>query len=240
MATKPEWQYDEMKHCGVDYSDLAQVEVYDKRHQRFRDYQQETHAIIDRLALGANDTVIDLGCGTGAFTLCAAKSCKKIYAVDVSKAMLDYCRQKAQKAKLDNIEFCQGGFLTYEHSGEPVEAIVSVAALHHLPDFWKMIALRRLAAMLKPKGKLYLFDVVFSFDIADYQACLDEWVKSTAEKVGPEFAEGAETHVRDEYSTFDWLMESLLEKAGFEIEKNDYKHDLLTTYLCTKTSKAEK
>lgn len=240
MTTRPEWQYDEMKHCGVDYSDLAQVEVYDKRHQRFRDYEQESQTMIDRLGLGANDTVIDLGCGTGAFTLCAAKHVKKIYAVDISQAMLGYCEQKAQKAGLDNIEFCQGGFLTYEHSGEPVEAIISVAALHHLPDFWKMIALRRLAAMLKDNGKLYLFDVVFSFDIANYKACLDEWVKSTADKVGSEFAAEAQTHVREEYSTFGWIMEGLLEKAGFKIEKNDYTHDLLTTYLCTKTSKAEK
>ena len=236
MTTRPKWQYNEMKHCGVDYSNQAQVEVYDKRHQRFRDYEREAEAIIDRLALGADDMIIDIGCGTGAFTLCAAKYCKKIYGVDVSKVMLDYCNQKAQKAGLDNIEFCHGGFLTYEHCAEPVDAIVSVAALHHLPDFWKLIALRRLAAMLKPNGKFYLFDVVFSFDVADYRCRLDEGVKSTGEKVGSEFVAEVETHARDEYSTFDWIMEELLKKAGFEIDTSDYRDGFLATYLCTKAS----
>jgi len=235
MTTKPKWQYDEMKHCGVDYSNRAQVEVYDKRHQRFRDYESEARAIIDGLGLGTDETVIDIGCGTGAFTLYAAKSCKKFYAVDVSKAMLDYTSQKAQKAELDNIEFCHGGFLTYEHCAEPVDAIVSGAALHHLPDFWKLIALRRLAAILKPDGKFYLGDVVFSFDIANYKPAMDEWVKSMAQNVGPEFVAEAETHFREEYSTSDWIMEGLLGRAGFEIEHSDYKDSFLASYLCTKS-----
>ena len=235
MTTRPKWQYDEMKHCGVDYSNHAQVEVYDKRHQRFRDYEKEGQVIIDTLALDADDIVIDIGCGTGAFTLYAAKSCKKIYAVDVSKAMLDYTSQKAQKAGLDNIEFCHGGFLTYEHRAKPVDAIVSGAALHHLPDFWKLIALRRLAAILKAGGKLHLFDVVFSFDIADYKFRLDEWVSSTVEKVGPEIAAEVEITVRDEYGTFDWVMKGLLERAGFKIEKSDYIDGFVAGYLCTKS-----
>ena len=75
MKERPKWQYDEMKHCGVDYSEQGQVEVYDKRHQKFRDYEKEGQAIIDQLELGADDTVIDIGCGTGAFALYAAKKC---------------------------------------------------------------------------------------------------------------------------------------------------------------------
>ncbi len=234
MTMIAKWQYDEMKHCGVDYSNQAQVEVYDKRHQRFRDYEKEAQAIIDQLELGADDMVIDIGCGTGAFTLHAAKYCEKIYAIDISKAMLEYANQKAQKAGLDNIEFCHGGFLTYEHCAEPVEAIVSVVALHHLPDFWKLIGLRRAAAMLKPGGKFYLSDVVFSFDVGDYKSCLGTWVRATGEKVDSEFVAEVETHAREEYSTFDWAMEELLKRAGFKIEKSDYKDGFLATYLCAK------
>jgi len=239
MNEYPGWQYDEMKHCGVDYSNQAQVDVYDKRHQRFRDYEKEAQAIIDQLGLGANDTVIDIGCGTGAFTLYAAKFCKKIYAVDVSKVMVNYTRQKAQKAKLDNIEFCHGGFLTYEHCSEPVDAIVSVGVLHHIPDFWKLIGLRRVAAMLKDQGKFFLGDVVFSFDVVDYKLVMDKWVKSAIEKVGSDFKTEVETHARDEYSTFDWVMEGMLEKAGFEIQKKDYGEGFWTTYLCTKTVRSK-
>jgi putative AdoMet-dependent methyltransferase len=236
MNTQPKWQYDEMKHRGVDYANKKQVEVYDKRHQKFRDYDKEAQNIIDQLVLGADDTIIDFGCGTGAFTLYAAKYCKTIFAVDVSQVMLDYTKQKAQKEGLENIEFCHGGFLTYEHNEKPVDAIVSVMALHHLPDFWKLIALSKLAAMLKSGGKLYLFDVVFSFDVADYKICLDNWGKLFAETMEPEFVAEVQTHIREEFSTCDWIMEGLLERAGFEIELSNYKDDFLATYLCTKKS----
>jgi len=232
MISRPKWQYDEMKHAGVDYNSPAQVEAYDKNHQKFRNYQKGTEAIIQALELGPEHTVIDMGAGTGAFALHAARYCKRIHAVDVSKAMLDYARQKAQKAGIQNIVFCHGGFLTYEHRAEPVDAIVCVGVLHHLPDFWKLIGLRRTIEMLKPGGKLYLFDVVFPANMTDYKSRFDDWVQSTAENIGTDFALEVETHIRDEYSTYDWIMQGLLERAGFQIEKNQHMDRFGTIYIC--------
>ena len=111
MTTKPKWFYDEMKQAGVDYNSLAQVQAYDSKHQKFRDYWEDSEAIINLLELGSEHTVIDMGAGTGAFALHAASYCKKIYAVDVSQTMLDYSQQKAETAGLTNIVFCHGGFV---------------------------------------------------------------------------------------------------------------------------------
>jgi putative AdoMet-dependent methyltransferase len=230
---RPNWFYDEYKYAGVDYTDPAQVAAYDTRHQRFRDYQKFADAIADRLGLKPDDTVIDLGAGTGAFALHAAARCKTIYAVDVSPVMLEYTRQKAQAAGLTNLLFCKGGFLTYEHAGEPADAVVSSAALHHLPDLWKWVGLLRVADMLRPGGRFYLFDVVFPA-ARDYAARFDGWVDSFVAKVGPEFAPEVETHIRDEFSTFDWVMEGLLRRAGFRIDAVDYNDGFEATYLCTK------
>jgi cyclopropane fatty-acyl-phospholipid synthase-like methyltransferase len=226
-----------MKHSGVDYSDLAQVQAYDEKHQKFRDYEKASQAIIDRLGLGPGDTVIDMGAGTGAFALYAARTCKTVYAVDVSQAMVDYARQKAQKAGLKNIVFCHGGFLTYEHAAEPADAFVSVAVLHHLPDFWKLVGLRRANEMLKPGGRLFLFDVVFPSDIAGYEARFDDWISSFARNVGPDFAVEAETHIRDEHSTYAWIMEGLLERTGFSIDSAEYADGFNATYICTKKNR---
>jgi len=234
MTTKPKWFYDEMIHSGVDYNDAAQVEVYDSRHRKFRDYKRASEAIIKLLGLTSEHTVIDMGAGTGAFALHAAKHCKRIYAVDVSKVMLDYCRQKAERAGLKNIVFCHGGFLTYEHDAEPADAMVSVAALHHLPDFWKFVGLRRAAEMLRKGGRLFLFDVAFPAEIDDYESRFDNWVKSTAQMVDEELASEVETHIRDEYSTFDWVMEGFLERAGFKIDSAEYANEFRATYICTK------
>jgi hypothetical protein len=67
--------------------------------------------------------------------------------------------------------------------------------------------------MLKPGGRFYLFDVVFPSDMTGYEARFDGWIQSMAEKVGTEFAAEAETHIRDEHSTFDWIMEGFLDRC---------------------------
>jgi putative AdoMet-dependent methyltransferase len=236
MKDRPAWFFDEMKHAGVDYSDPMQVAVYDSRHQKFRDYQKDAEAIINTLKLGQERTVLDMGAGTGAFVLNAAPHCKTVYAVDVSPVMLDYTRQKAEKAGLTNIVFCHGGFLTYEHQAPAVDAVVSVAALHHLPDFWKGVGLWRVAQMLKSGGKLYLFDVVFPAEVVDYETRFTGWVGAMAEAVGVDFAAEAETHIRDEYSTYDWVMEGLLKRAGFDIDDAKVADGFGATYLCTKAA----
>lgn len=239
MKKIPLWQYDEYQQCGVDYSNPAQVQVYDQQHLQFRDYEKDTQSIIRLIDLKPDQTVIDMGCGTGAFVLHAANHCRKIYAVDVSRPMLETCRQKVEKVGLSNIEFHQGGFLTYQHYAEPADALVSVVVLHHLPDFWKLIGLQRAAAMLKPGGKLYLFDAVFSFDVADYQSSLDNWVHNSPHNVAPGFEKEMEIHVRAEYSTLDRIMEYLLQKAGFNIDKADYHDEFTVTYICTKDNKGK-
>ena len=65
MAEIPEWQYDEMRHAGVDYADAGVVAHYDEHHMRFRDYKQSAEDIISALGLRPEHTVIDMGCGTG-------------------------------------------------------------------------------------------------------------------------------------------------------------------------------
>ena len=40
----------------------------------------------------------------------------------------------------------------------------------------------------------------------------------------------------EEYSTFGWIMEGLLERAGFKIEESDYKEGFLVSYLCVKSA----
>jgi putative AdoMet-dependent methyltransferase len=226
------WLYDEFNHSGVDYTDPEQVAVYDTRHQRFRDYKKFADGIMACLKLGPEASVVDLGTGTGAFSLNAAFHYKTVYAVDVSEAMLAYTRQKAEQAGLSNIVFCKGGFLTYKHTDTPVDAVVSSAALHHLPDMWKWVGLMNVAKMLKPGGKFYLFDVVFP-TLNDYAATFNSWVKTFSEKVGPEFAIEVESHIRDEFSTFDWVMEGLLQRAGFQIDRAEYDGQFGATYLCT-------
>ena len=134
-----------------------------------------------------------------------------------------------------NVEFLPAGFLTYQHQGAPLDAVVTQIALHHLPDFWKQIALLRMADMLKGNGKLCLRDVVYSFDISKHERFFAEFVSEASEKAGPEFARRISDHVKNEYSTMDWIMRGMIERAGFEVSLEKHRHGFFALYLCTKT-----
>ncbi len=105
---------------------------------------------------------------------------------------------------------------------------------HHLPDFWKQIGLRRVAHMLKPGGRFYLFDVVFPSDPPDLAPQSEQWVAAMAAAAGPEFAAEVETYISDEHSTYDWVLEGMVARAGFSIDSVNYRNGFEATYLCTR------
>src|SRR5512137_1403207 len=162
----PSWQYHEADHPGEDFDSIA--EIYDQNMKKHRDIQGEIEEILNFLDLKPDQTILEIGTGTGEFALAAARYCSQVYAVDLSIGMLRYAEKKATSRDIKNVNFLQGGFLTYEHPGELVDAVVTQIALHHLPDFWKQIALLRIADLLKDGGKFCLRDVVYSFDAARY------------------------------------------------------------------------
>lgn len=64
------WLFGENAPAGVDYSSLEQATAYDTMHQRFRRYDEEAAAIIERLGLGPKSTVIDMGGDRGLRGVC--------------------------------------------------------------------------------------------------------------------------------------------------------------------------
>lgn len=231
------WLYNEFKHCGVDYSKAGQADVYDEQHQKFRNYETEFKGMTDFLGLHdmGNKTIIDLGCGTGAIAIFAADFFKTVYAVDVSDVMIEKAKKKLNK-NVHNLRFVNAGFLSYNHDGEPADLVVTKAAYHHLPDFWKQIALLRMNRMLKMGGLLYIHDIVFQFDPQEYESRINAWISRFEEVAGEEFRLEVETHIRDEYSTFGWILKGMLEKAGFAVEKCRSVDGFITEYACRKVS----
>jgi ubiquinone/menaquinone biosynthesis C-methylase UbiE len=228
------WIYDEYKQVGVDYAGQEASAAYDGQMEAFRDYRAETAELVGKLQLADPGTLtaIDLGCGTGAFAVHAAEHFKKILAVDVSEAMLGIARAKAEAAAIPNIEFHHSGFLHFRPA-EQADVICSKWALHHLPDYWKQAALRNINAMLRPGGTFFLCDVVFQF-APDYrepvEALLDELTRNHSRY----HVEETKIHIREEYSTFDWILQGMLERAGFDIVRTDTENMLQSEYLCRK------
>lgn len=230
------WMYNEFKHCGIDYSDEKQAEEYDSLHFTFRNYEKEFEDMLDFIELSNTQemTVIDLGCGTGASTFFASNKFKEVFAVDVSDAMIAQAQKKADSDNVKNLNLLKGGFLSYKHNSQAVDVIITKHAFHHLPDFWKQIALFRMNKMLKLNGVLYICDVVFNLDPNNYKVKIDKWIDDFDKLAGKELRLEAETHIREEFSTFNWIMEGMLARAGFKIYKKRSVDGFVTDYLCRK------
>jgi ubiquinone/menaquinone biosynthesis C-methylase UbiE len=229
----PTWYPDEAAHGGPEHFDPAYVAGYDRKSGTDVDADL---AVLVRLGLTAGSTLIDLGAGTGALATAAAPHCRRVVAVDVSPAMLAVARRRAEEAKATNVEFVEGGFLTYEHRGELADVVTSRHALHHLPDFWKAVALTRAAAMLQPGGHLQLRDLLYSFEPQETADSLEAWFERAVHDAEAGWTRRElEEHVRSEHSTFTWLFEPMLEHAGFEIVEKTYAPTrTYATYTCVK------
>jgi putative AdoMet-dependent methyltransferase len=227
-----QWRYDEYTQTGTDFSDTKKVATYDTKMCKFRDYQKEAELIFNVLNVKPEDVLLDIGTGTGHLAIAAAKNCRKVYAIDVSKPMLEYAQQKAAQENITNIEWHNYGFLNFDFPGIKFDHVVSNAVLHHLPDFWKLVALNNVYQVLQDQGKFLLGDVIFSCNITEIPKTINTWL-DTVKNVDTElYAEGI-THIKAEYSTFSWIIEGMLEKIGFKYKKllevNNH-----STYLCTK------
>jgi ubiquinone/menaquinone biosynthesis C-methylase UbiE len=236
MASELEsWWPDERTYAGRENLDEQHVRRYDAKEDA--QAAEEVRLLQDQGVLGPEASVVDLGAGTGQFALAAADVCRRVVAVDVSPVMLAQLAEKIEAHGLDNVELVHAGFLTYDHTGPPADLVYSRYALHHLPDFWKAIALSRAADVLRLGGVLRLWDVVYSFELAAASGRIDAWIEETVSadvERGWTRAELAE-HVRDEHSTFTWLLEPMIERAGFEIADAQYSGDgVFAQYVCTK------
>jgi SAM-dependent methyltransferase len=197
-------------------------------------------AVLRSRGLGPTSTLIDFGAGTGTLAVAAAPYCDRVMAVDVSPVMVDAIRAKAARAEATNVVAVQAGFLGYAHAGDAADAIYSRNALHHLPDLWKAVALRRMADLLVEGGTLRLRDIVFSFDEADAEEGLQRWIEQTASETSATgwTREELETHAREEHSTFTWVLEPMLIDAGFDIADAAYARiGAYATYTCVKASR---
>lgn len=225
----PDWFPDEFAWVGRENLDERHVEQYDQKEDA---HGSEEVALLRSLGLGPTDVVIEFGPGTGQFTTEVAAFCRQVIAVDVSRPMLRHLASKLERADIRNVETVHAGFLGYEHPGGPADVVYSRLALHHLPDVWKAVALSRIRRILRPGGIFRLVDVVYHFPLCELQERIEAWAARYVD-AGPgqwTRADIAE-HVRDEHSTFSWLLEPMMEQAGFRIERVEYADGFSAAYL---------
>jgi peptidoglycan-N-acetylglucosamine deacetylase len=116
-------------------------------------------ARVPELFAGAN-RVLEIGAGTGIFTLDIARHCREVLAADISGNMLELLEQKAKEQGVGNITTLKGNVETMELSG-PFSVVCAFSALEYLTDLPGFIT--RLARQVEPGGAVYFVTARSSF-----------------------------------------------------------------------------
>jgi len=114
---------------------------------------------LERLGLMAEDTMADVGCGIGYFTLPAAKIINKenkIYALDILDEMLDEVKNKSKELKLENIVAVKTAEYDLKLEDKSVSFVIMVNVLHEIED--KIRILKEIHRILKPGGRIAVID----------------------------------------------------------------------------------
>ena len=226
-----DWYYNERGRIGLD---TAVASIYD----RHDDSDVRARAALKMLGVQKGWRVADIGCGNGVLATEAALMGADVDAVDISPAMLALAKVYASDRRA-RIRTQPAGLLSFAYQPNSYDLIVSEFTLHHLPDFWKAVAMSRIFGALKPGASFYLRDIVFVSMPDGTERDVEQWADFTIKNHDFQ-REGVVTHMRDEYSTFGWVIERMLTDVGFTLESVDYHAPLHGTYLLRKPKPDQK
>lgn len=138
-----QWAADAPQGCDA-------VEVWDAAAADYRkaavpswDEDPFLRMVADEVELGRGMSVLDIGCGTGAYSLAFAPQVGRVVGCDFSPAMVEGARARAVEAGVDNVEFRQGDFGVLDFGDERFDLVFA----HHTPAIGSGAAFEKMAGL---------------------------------------------------------------------------------------------
>ncbi|HEX3789180.1 MAG TPA: class I SAM-dependent methyltransferase [Pseudonocardiaceae bacterium] len=196
-------------------------EVVDFYHRYRRGYPPAVvDALVDRFALTTQDTVVDLGCGTGQLTLPLAARVRAAVGVDPEPDMLARARKAAGEADLANVSWLLGADTDVPALrallGDRSVGVVTIGQALHWMNHEDLF--RALAPLVRPGGgvavlangaPLWLLDSPWSTALRDV---LEQWFGAR-----PQRTCGTDELSRRRYA-------DSLTVAGFDVVETELEH----------------
>lgn len=148
--------------------------------------------ILIQSGLVAGAIMVDIGCGTGYFTVPAAELVGNqgmVYGLDVSDEMIAVAKVKAEASHLSNVVFLQINGKNFPLPNGAVDYVLASMVVHEIDDL--ALFFREIQRILRVSGKLVII----------------EWMPHDDVTMGPPVA--------DRISRSD--LKLVLEKSGFKI-----------------------
>ncbi len=113
-------------------------------------------ATLGPFGLGPGETVLDLGCGTGVFTVEMARQVGRrgrVHAVDIQASMVKAARARVESAGFaSRVSFHHCGAYRLPLESDSVDAAVAIASLSEMPQ--PLFAMEELRRVLRPGGRV--------------------------------------------------------------------------------------
>lgn len=149
----------------------------------FRRRMQPPDKVIQRSGIKEGMRVLEVGCGSGAFTTFIARAVgekRKVYALDIEEKMLEQLKNKLLKPEnkdIKNIELVHKSAYELPFDDNSLDLVCMITVLQEIPD--RNRALKEIKRVLKPGGILAVTELLID---PDYP--LKSTTIKTAEKVG--------------------------------------------------------
>lgn len=145
----------------VNWSNYADVyDMISDNNPAYQDITKDFQTEIASWDITSDESILDIGAGTGNFTLLAALKFPKsrIHHLDSCQAMSNHALLKSQNKKANNIEYHHTSVENVDWTlFKNVKAVVCVHALYPLNNPHEII--KKIYEILKPGGYVYLCDV---------------------------------------------------------------------------------
>lgn len=104
--------------------------------------------------------LLDLGCGSGWLSLLFADQGMSVLGIDVSNEQINAAHELKARRKVGNVGFECADFMEWDsgpYEGYFDSVFVS-AFMHHLPEIELELIVRKIASVVKPEGRVFLYE----------------------------------------------------------------------------------
>lgn len=140
-----------------------------------RDAYQKPEKVMEYLGNIKGKTIMDIGAGSGYFSVKLAAKDAKVIAADVSDEFLNYLKNRIEKNKLKNIELRKVPYDSPALKDGEVDMVLIVNTYHHIVNRSEYFA--KVKKGTKSKGELVIIDF-FKADVPvgprDHKVSIDE------------------------------------------------------------------
>ncbi len=167
----------DLAYLATQYGDTEKLRTRIEAHARYSEQTQDFHAwLLPHLDAAPGMTVLDAGCGSGAYHPHIAALGVRIVAADMSPGMVREARAQAIEQRL-HVDALAADAQLLPFRGSSFDRVMANHMLYHVPD--QPLALREMRRVLRPGGR-----AVFSTNAADNGRRIDEMHEAATRAAG--------------------------------------------------------